>query len=482
MRGKFFMTFLAAIMAAHATPRLAPPSVNLGRFDADAPPEAVFTLSNPDGEPCPVSRVRTGCPCVTASADRDEIPPGGSAAVTVAPKAGALSGPFTHTVFIEAGGRLLRAFVSGEAVPPFRISPSGEAALGVLRPGQRIRRVFEIRAEGADAVGAPLAENCAAKLTPTGKGLWRLELEAKAPREEGPFSCHAALPVPSRPGRAPLAVVMRGHVAEGVRTPADLDEAVAIITSPAGADMNKARIDAIHGLPSNLSERHVAAFHAFLRSPLGGQPLGDLDFNALKNELVFALMRQKLGGGRLAELLAEMSLDGAVDMTWRDYCVQFLGKYYPSAPHGKGREAMGDALWRTLADGRGSRLAGSAALQLADLAEAGLPGFPRLRVAAACLAALKDPACHRESQLTLVQTLSRLRASEALPEFRRLADAVDRPLVRMAAVAAIGDNGTSADRALLQELANGADARTGKAAKAALKRMDARLAAAAREP
>ena len=91
MRGKFFMTFLAAIMAAHATPRLAPPSVNLGRFDADTPPEAVFTLSNPDGEPCPVSRVRTGCPCVTASADRDEIPPGGSAAVTVAPKAGALS-------------------------------------------------------------------------------------------------------------------------------------------------------------------------------------------------------------------------------------------------------------------------------------------------------------------------------------------------------------------------------------------------------
>ena len=85
MRGKFFMTFLAAIMAAHATPRLAPPSVNLGRFDADAPPEAVFTLSNPDGEPCPVSRVRTGCPCVTASADRDEIPPGGAAAVTVAP-------------------------------------------------------------------------------------------------------------------------------------------------------------------------------------------------------------------------------------------------------------------------------------------------------------------------------------------------------------------------------------------------------------
>lgn len=52
----------------------------------------------------------------------------------------------------------------------------------------------------------------------------------------------------------------------------------------------------------------------------------------------------------------------------------------------------------------------------------------------------------------------------------------------MATVAAIGDNGTSADRALLQELANGADARTGKAAKAALKRMDARLAAAAREP
>jgi len=55
------------------------------------------------------------------------------------------------------------------------------------------------------------------------------------------------------------------------------------------------RIRLIHSLPSNLAPGQLERCRAFLESPLAGQPLPDLEFNALKNELVFALLRQRDG-------------------------------------------------------------------------------------------------------------------------------------------------------------------------------------------
>ena len=50
-----------------------------------------------------------------------------------------------------------------------------------------------------------------------------------------------------------------------------------------------------------------------------------MEFNGLKNELVFAQLRQREGLTELAELLVRMSHVPETDATWRDYCVQFLG-------------------------------------------------------------------------------------------------------------------------------------------------------------
>ena len=62
------------------------------------------------------------------------------------------------------------------------------------------------------------------------------------------------------------------------------------------------RVRLIHRLPSNLAPEQVERCRAFLESSLAGQPLPDLEFNGLKNELVFALLRQREG---LTELSAD---------------------------------------------------------------------------------------------------------------------------------------------------------------------------------
>ena len=56
------------------------------------------------------------------------------------------------------------------------------------------------------------------------------------------------------------------------------------------------RVRLIHRLPSNLTPEQLERCRAFLESPLAGQPLSDLEFNGLKNELVFALLRQRARG------------------------------------------------------------------------------------------------------------------------------------------------------------------------------------------
>ena len=85
----------------------------------------------------------------------------------------------------------------------------------------------------------------------------------------------------------------------------------------------------IHRLPSNLAQEQLERCREFLESPLAGQTLPDLEFNGLKNDMVLALLRQKEGLAELAELQARMSRAPETDATWRDYCVQFLGKCYP---------------------------------------------------------------------------------------------------------------------------------------------------------
>ena len=218
------------------------------------------------------------------------------------------------------------------------------------------------------------------------------------------------------------------------------------------------RVRLIHRLPSNLAPEQLERCRAFLGSPLAGQPLPDLEFNGLKNELVFALLRQREGLTELAELLVRVSRALETDATWRDYCVQFLGKCYPRINDAKSREAMADALWEALKTQRRGRAAGSAARQLMTLGRT-FPEFPPEKVSAASLEALLDPTCSEETKTALLQVCGILGERAALPAVRTVAELDSSPVLRASAIAAIGMLGDASDLPLLERLAVSGDMR-----------------------
>ena len=218
------------------------------------------------------------------------------------------------------------------------------------------------------------------------------------------------------------------------------------------------RVRLIHRLPSNLAPEQLERCRAFLESPLAGQPLSDLEFNGLKNELVFALLRQREGLTELAGLLVRMSRSEETDATWRDYCVQFLGKCYTRINYTKSRESMSDALWEALKNQRGGRGAGSAARQLMTLGRT-FSEFPPEKVSAASLEALLDPTCSEETKTALLQVCGILGERAALPAVRTVAELDSSPVLRASAIAAIGMLGDASDLPLLERLAVSGDMR-----------------------
>ena len=230
------------------------------------------------------------------------------------------------------------------------------------------------------------------------------------------------------------------------------------------------RVRLIHRLPSNLAPEQLERCRAFLESTLAGQPLPDLEFNGLKNELVFALLRQREGLTELAELLVRMSHVPETDATWRDYCVQFLGKCYPRIHDPKSREAMADTLWEALRTRRRGRAAGSAARQLMTLGRT-FPEFPPEKVSAAALDALLDPASSDETKTALLQVCGTLGERGALPTARAIAGRSSAPVLRASAIAAVGMLGDASDLPLLRRLAASGDVRVSRPAAAAMDRI-----------
>ena len=242
-----------------------------------------------------------------------------------------------------------------------------------------------------------------------------------------------------------------------LRTLSTIDAELVCICGEASSPYAE-RVRLIHRLPSNLTPEQLERCRAFLESPLAGQPLSDLEFNGLKNELVFALLRQREGLTELAELLVRMSRSGETDATWRDYCVQFLGKCYPRINDTKSRESMADALWEALKNQRGGRGAGSAACQLMTLGRT-FPEFPPEKVSAASLEALLDPTCSEETKTALLQVCGILGERAALPAARTIAELDSSPVLRASAIAAIGMLGDASDLPLLERLAVSGDMR-----------------------
>lgn len=195
-------------------------------------------------------------------------------------------------------------------------------------------------------------------------------------------------------------------------------------------------------------------------------------FNQLRNEIARVLVAHSPPLPDTVERLCTMHEDTSYDRTWRDYCIQFLGRALPRITDQAARERCCRVLFQAAAH-PSSPTAGTALIALADNIDVAKP-ISRGEVVRYALRAAENERNASGARLTAFQICARLGAREALAPARRAAagEGLASVSVRMSALAIIGALGGDADKAMLTKLTRSADARLRRASAVALRRLD----------
>ena len=210
----FFALHCAVLLLAGETNvRLEPPRVSLGRFPANRPPSAELVLMNSGDAPLEGVRVRTGCGCLSAVPDGDAVQPGGRLRIRLSVAAEKVTGPFSHGVFVEAGDNLLRASVTGEAVPLFTVRPQDAINLGDVACGSPFQAEFLLNAAEVASLGRISAASLEAEIVKLSPASFRVVLRGCVPARPGRFRISASIPIVSPEGWKPIELTVFGNAA-----------------------------------------------------------------------------------------------------------------------------------------------------------------------------------------------------------------------------------------------------------------------------
>ena len=227
------------------------------------------------------------------------------------------------------------------------------------------------------------------------------------------------------------------------------------------------RIKAVHQLGRELPKEQIDAIYVFLHRKLNEEKLPSLEFNAIKNELVIAVMQQRNYPAELANNLIEMYYDKSFDKCWRDYCVQFLGQWYPKINSDSERERTRKLFYDALVEKDG--IAGTSLIAMSRLTE--YPGLDRERVSDEAVKLVLDGKSADIVKISALQVAANLKNKNIIPAARNiLRDSKNVPLM-MSAMAALGTMGLETeDRTVLEKFRASTDVRLRSAAKSALKK------------
>ena len=251
-----------------------------------------------------------------------------------------------------------------------------------------------------------------------------------------------------------------------------------------GADADYGtRLTAVHKIGKHLDEKQVERLRAFLETKHGPESgLGLMGFNAVKNDVLDALLRQETLPEGLGDQILGMSRNTLMDPIWRDYCIQHLPVYYKRRwpePIGEGeqdleRVAFLKACWEHVRLPAGPQ-AGTALLSLERLAGSH-DEFSEKAIGKAAAAIALDPESSVLARIPAIQMAARMGEARALPAARQLARTGKPMNLRLSAIAAVGFNGTEQDLPLLQGILDGPNRHTRKAAARAIARIKERAA------
>lgn len=266
---------------------------------------------------------------------------------------------------------------------------------------------------------------------------------------------------------------------------------------------------AISELDEEISADDVAALREMLNFPNDRFPekMRSIGINAVKNDVLALLLRQKELPEGLGLQMVEMASNAENDPVWRDYCIQFMEPFYErassvidlsteghggvsvdsvtsSAAGGKSNglvdelSAIQDAMFSAL-DERDNTIAGTALIGL-ELLSRTHEEFDRETIVVKASEIALDETASSASRLTAL----RLSASgnlkletgnlktQVVDAARSLAQTGETVLLRSAAIVTLGEVGSSDDRELLESYLLDGNKQIADAAKMALIKMD----------
>lgn len=240
------------------------------------------------------------------------------------------------------------------------------------------------------------------------------------------------------------------------------------------------RINAADALGSNLSKSEQLALLHFLHKRTSEDRLEPMKLNAVKNQVAIALMRQVPVNSEFPLHLIAMYYDkGNIDLTFRDYSIQFLGQCYDQVSSFEYRQLVRETLFKALEENQ--NIAGSAIISIEGLSKKS--GFIRKDIAEAAYKLASDPKTANNVKVPALQIAAKYQHPEAVKLARkflakskqanttRKSSARTPVMLKMSAIATIGAHGEDTDIALLQKFRKSSDIRLRAAAKAAIKKL-----------
>jgi hypothetical protein len=244
-----------------------------------------------------------------------------------------------------------------------------------------------------------------------------------------------------------------------------------IINKKAGYEQ---RLQAIHALPSHLTEEDWALLQKFLLRP-NAQDKGQLG-QVIKNQLLDVLCAFNLPPTGLGDVLAKMYENQKQNEVIRDYAVQHMGAYYEQISgqpkSAQAEQAVQGVLWKAVNE-RNDSIGGTALLALKRLSQE-YPGFNQAQIANTAVQMAGDPIAGELTHITAYQVCAQLGATDALPMVRQAAQNGETISVQMSALGALGQLGGTEDISLLKSVLEGTQERLKPAAQHALEQITAR--------
>ena len=239
------------------------------------------------------------------------------------------------------------------------------------------------------------------------------------------------------------------------------------------------RVKALHQLTRRLSEDDCKALQMFLAGGMSGKnTLKPLEFDGVKNDVLGILLKQEKIPDGLSQQFVDMYHDTGNDATWRDYCLQYMVPCYdvPASTDTNAatlRQDIEKSFWDAVTE-KNKTTAGTSLICLETLSKTH-PDIDRAKVAATAYSLATDETCGEATRITALGTCAVMGKTEILATAKALAQTGDTIPLRMAAIAAVGDLGTTSDAELLRALSADSEKRISFCSRAALDRLNKRF-------